>query len=276
MKKIITLFIFVAFAYSASAQYKTLNDYSALSIIKQDTVHFSQYYGKKVMIVNTASFCGYTPEFANLQQLYTQYKQYNFEIIGFPCNDFGHQDPYDDSTIYNFAVSNYGVTFKLMSKISITAADTAPIYKWLQRKNLNGKLNAKVTWNFNKFLIDEAGNWVGYYDSPVNPLTTGITNWIKSPSVLDVAPLDDTEELIRAAENFSGSSIDLTVNSSAPRHYTIAIYSVEGRLLSTIYDGMADNTQIINYDHSALSPGIYFIKVQSNGAQQTIKCAFVR
>ena len=126
----------------------------------EDTISFSQFYGKKVMVVNTASFCQFTPEFTQLEQLYTQYHQYNFEILGFPCNDFNSQDPHNDSTIIHFCTTGYGVTFQMMSKIFCVTGDTSPVYKWLQRANLNGVSDAHVGWNFNKFLIDEAGHWV--------------------------------------------------------------------------------------------------------------------
>ncbi len=273
MRKFITLFAGCYLAVSASAQYQTLHDFKALSI-QHDTIDFATYAGKKLMIVNTASFCGFTPQFTNLQQLYSQYKQYNFEIIGFPCNDFGQQDPYDDSTIYHFATTQYGVTFQLMHKISITASDTTPIYKWLQRKNLNGVKNAQVNWNFNKFLIDATGHWVAYYDSNVSPLNSAITNWIMAGTGVENLP--DGQEMVQLSENASGNSIDLNIIAPFPQHYAIDIYSLEGKNMGSIYNGIADDEQKINYNYSGLSSGVYFIVISSNGSRQTIKHAFVR
>ena len=155
----------------------SIHEFSALTI-RGDTISLSQYSGTKLMIVNTASFCGYTPQFADLQLLYESYRDYNFEIIGFPCNDFGKQDPHPETEILQFCIENYAVTFQMMSKVAIVKGDTSPIYQWLQRVDLNGVSDARVKWNFNKFLIDEQGRWVAQYPSKVSPLNTVITNWI--------------------------------------------------------------------------------------------------
>jgi glutathione peroxidase len=143
-----------------------------------DTINLSRFHGKKLLIVNTASYCGYTPQFADLQVLYDRYKASGFEIIGFPSNDFGKQDPGTNDEILHFCTSNYHVTFPMMSKVAIVNGDTSPVYKWLQRKDLNGVSDAQVKWNFNKFLIDEEGRWVAHYGSRVKPLDTLITGWI--------------------------------------------------------------------------------------------------
>lgn len=178
--KLFTLLVLLL-SVNAFAQ-STLHDYTVVNI-EGDTISLSQYYGKKVMVVNTASYCGYTHQYTDLQQLYTDYEQYNFVIVGFPCNNFSNQEPGADSTIADFCDS-YNVTFPMMSKIDIVSGDTADVYKWLQLGSLNGVQNAPVSWNFNKFLIDEAGHWVAHYLSPVDPQDTAITNWIMSPSVL--------------------------------------------------------------------------------------------
>jgi glutathione peroxidase len=161
----------------AAEQPSSLHQFSAVTITG-DTLSLSQYAGKKLMIVNTASYCGYTPQFADLQKLYEDYRGYGFEIIGFPCNDFGKQDPHSDSAILDFCTANYGVTFPMMSKVSIVKGDTVDIYKWLQRADLNGVSDAEVKWNFNKFLIDEEGRWVAHYPSKTKPADKAITDWI--------------------------------------------------------------------------------------------------
>ena len=271
MKKIFTILAICFVALNVSAQsILTFHDYSGATILG-DTIDFSQYYGKKVMVVNTASYCAYTPQYTDLENLYTQYHQYNFEIIGFPCNDFGSQDPHDDSTINQFC-NGYGVTFQMMSKIATISADTAPVYKWLQRADLNGVSNAHVAWNFNKFLIDEAGHWVAHYLSPTLPGDTAITNWIMSPSVISgVTPANDLSKLIHLiSPNPTNSSIDLLMNAAA-KSVTVAIYSVDGRLIENIYSGSTVSSQKISCSTVTLAEGVYFVKLNVNGVQQTIK-----
>ena len=183
MRKIVALFALCCIIFKGSAQnHSSLYEYSAKNI-EGNSINLSKYLGKKLLVVNTASYCGYTPQFADLEKLYTQYKKYNFEIIGFPCNDFGKQDPNSDSVINIFCTSTYNVTFQMMSKISIVKGDTAPVYKWLQSSKLNGVKTTHVDWNFNKYLIDEKGHWVKHFSSATIPLDTAITNWIKSPTV---------------------------------------------------------------------------------------------
>jgi glutathione peroxidase len=203
MKKILSLVIIFLFAFKISAQSQTtFHDYYAKTI-KGDSISLSQFKGKRVLVVNTASFCGYTPQFAQLEQLYTQYKSYNFEIIGFPCNDFGSQDPYEDSIIDDFCKDNYGVTFQMMSKVEIVKGDTAPVYKWLQNAKLNGVKTVHVNWNFNKFLIDENGHWVKYLKSTTLPNDTSIVNWILKPMGINDKPQNNDLVSIYNIEDIS-------------------------------------------------------------------------
>jgi glutathione peroxidase len=182
MKQILAaLIVFFIFNQGISQQLMNFHDLEAVTI-GGDSISLSQYAGKKLLVVNTASYCGYTNQFNDLEALYLQYGGDGFEIIGFPCNDFGGQDPHSDSTILDFCSSNFNVTFQMMSRISIKSGDTSAVYKWLQRANLNGVSDATVTWNFNKFLIDAEGNWAGYYDSPVAPGDPSIVNWINENS----------------------------------------------------------------------------------------------
>lgn len=176
MKKLLLTPVLFLFLSTVFAQ-MNLHSFRVENIFG-DSVNLSDYAGKKLMVVNTASFCGYTYQFAKLQKLDSLYQSYNFRVIGFPCNDFGAQDPFSDSVINSFCLNQYGITFPMMSKISIKTGDTAMVYKWLQKKSLNGVANAPVTWNFNKFLIDENGKWKRHLLSTVEPLDTAITNWI--------------------------------------------------------------------------------------------------
>lgn len=154
---------------------KNLHSFKAKTLEGKE-FDFASLKGKKVLIVNTASECGYTPQYKDLQSLYAKYSSKNFVIIGFPCNDFGGQEPGTGAEIKSFCQKNYGVTFQMMEKVSIS---TSPIYKWLTTKSENGVLDAVVKWNFNKFLIDEKGNLVKYLPSSVKPMDAEITNWIE-------------------------------------------------------------------------------------------------
>jgi glutathione peroxidase len=146
--------------------------------INGDDFPLSSLKGKKVMIVNVASKCGLTPQYAKLQELYDQYKDKNFVIIGFPANNFGAQEPGTNEEIKEFCSLTYGVTFPMMSKISVKGEDIAPLYKWLTSKAANGISDAEVSWNFQKFLIDENGHWVKTVAPKVLPDAEEIVTWI--------------------------------------------------------------------------------------------------
>jgi glutathione peroxidase len=133
---------------------------------------FATLKGKKIIIVNTASECGNTPQYKELEEMYKKYKSKNLVIVGFPANNFGAQEPGSDKEIKEFCTKNYAVTFPMMSKISVSGKDIAPLYKWLTQKNENGVLDAPVTWNFQKFLIDEKGNLVKSVAPKIAPLTS--------------------------------------------------------------------------------------------------------
>ncbi len=175
MKKIIiTTLTALTMAFTTSGT-KTLHDFKTTTLEGKE-FNFADLKGKKVLIVNTASECGYTPQYKDLQSLYAKYSSKNFVIIGFPCNDFGGQEPGTGKEIKSFCAKNYGVTFQMMEKVSIA---TSPIYKWLTHKTENGVLEATVKWNFNKFLINEKGQLVKYLPSSVKPMDAEITNWIE-------------------------------------------------------------------------------------------------
>lgn len=142
------------------------------------TIDFSKFKGKKILVVNTASKCGYTPQYEALQKVYNEYKD-KLVIVGFPANNFGGQEPGSDSEIQDFCKANYGVNFPMASKVSVKGADMAPIYKWLTSKAENGVLDAEVGWNFGKFLLDENGKLVAYYPSKVKPDSEEILKFVK-------------------------------------------------------------------------------------------------
>jgi glutathione peroxidase len=156
---------------------KTLYDFKVKSIDGRD-FDLSQLKGKKVLIVNTASKCGNTPQYADLEKLYETYKDKNFIIIGFPANNFMHQEPGTNEEIATFCKVNYGVTFPMMEKISVKGDDINPLYAWLTQKSQNGTLDADVSWNFQKFMVDENGHVVGYVKPSTKPMSDEIVNWI--------------------------------------------------------------------------------------------------
>lgn len=135
--------------------------------------------GKKVLVVNVASKCGFTPQYEELEKLYEKYKDRNFIIVGFPANNFKNQEPGSNEEIKQFCTATYGVTFPMMAKISVKGSDMAPIYQWLTQKEKNGVLDAPVQWNFQKFLIDENGHVVDVALTKESPFSDKIVNWIK-------------------------------------------------------------------------------------------------
>ncbi len=156
---------------------KTLHDFKVHDIFG-NIFDMSLLSGKKVMVVNTASKCGLTPQFELLEKLYGQYKDHGFVIIGFPANNFRNQEPGTNEEIMEFCQVNFGVTFPMMSKISVKGDDMAPIYRWLTSKELNGVMDVEVTWNFQKFLVDENGQWVGSLSPRESPFSDRVMEWL--------------------------------------------------------------------------------------------------
>jgi len=160
------------------SQHKTFHDFSAKTI-DGEMMDLSSLKGKKVLVVNTASKCGLTPQYKELEELYKTYGGDNFTIIGFPANNFMRQEPGTNEEIKEFCELNYGVTFQMMSKISVKGDDIDPVYKWLTSEKENGVMDSKVSWNFQKYLIDENGKLVDYVSPKKSPLSDKIVNWIK-------------------------------------------------------------------------------------------------
>jgi glutathione peroxidase len=147
------------------------------------TVPMSIFAGKKLLIVNTASKCGYTDQYALMQELYDQFGGEEIEILAFPCNQFGGQEPGTGEEIEAFCSTEFGVTFPLFEKVNVIGANAHPLFKWLQSQELNGKSDFKITWNFWKFLVDENGELVNAYGSSTLPTSEEIIQWISQPSL---------------------------------------------------------------------------------------------
>ncbi len=172
-------FLSSLFCLSSFAQTKSFYDFSATDI-DGHKVSLSQYKGKKVLVVNVASECGNTPQYAKLQELYEKYGGEKFTIVGFPANNFGEQEPGSNAEIKKFCTGQYHVTFPMMAKISVKGDDIDPLYAWLTTKSENGVLDAPVTWNFQKFMIDENGHVVGSVKPKTSPDTEEIMDWIEN------------------------------------------------------------------------------------------------
>lgn len=172
-----TPFFFLPFLFRGQPT-SSIHQFKATSI-EGKQIDFMDFKGKKIIVVNTASECGLTPQFKELQALYTTYKDSGLVIVGFPTNDFAHQDPGTNDEIHSFCERNYGVTFLMMQKISVKGNDMHPIYKWLTSKSQNGVMNSTVKWNFQKYLIDEKGFLVNVVSPWKKPDCSKILNWLK-------------------------------------------------------------------------------------------------
>lgn len=178
MKRIALALFFSLICVSMIQEDKKLHDFKVKDI-DGNTFKMSSLQGKKVLIVNVASKCGLTPQYEKLQALYEKYKDKNFVVIGFPSNNFKGQEPGTNEEIKTFCALNYNVNFPMMSKVDVVGEDKAPIYKWLTEKVENGKMDAEVQWNFQKFMIDEEGRLVDFVSPQEDPFCPKIINWIE-------------------------------------------------------------------------------------------------
>lgn len=173
----LTLIIFTSTILSAQNM-KSIHDFKVTDLYGEE-FDFSTLKGKKVMVVNTASECGLTPQYEQLQEVYEHYKDKDFTIVGFPANNFGAQEPGSDKEIAAFCKKNYGVTFPMMSKISVKGDDMHELYQFLTQKQQNGLEDSEVKWNFQKYLIDEKGHLAKVIGPQILPNDEGILNWIE-------------------------------------------------------------------------------------------------
>ena len=176
--KLSLIFLFMALTLTGFSQTSSIYDFKVKTLEGGD-FDFSTLKGKKIMIVNTASKCGFTPQYKDLEEVYEKYQD-NLIIIGFPANNFASQEPGTSTEIRKFCTDNYGVKFPLMAKISVKGDDMAPIYKWLTSKEKNGVMDSEVKWNFQKYLIDENGKLVDVIYSKDKPTSDKVIAWISS------------------------------------------------------------------------------------------------
>ncbi len=176
--KLILVFILFTISMTGFTQTSGFYDFKVKTLEGKD-FDFASLKGKKVMIVNTASKCGFTPQYKDLEEVYEKY-QGNLVIIGFPANNFMNQEPGSAADIRKFCTANYGVTFPMMEKISVKGKDMHPLYKWLTSKDKNGVMDSEVKWNFQKYLIDENGKLVDVFYSKDKPTSEKVIAWISS------------------------------------------------------------------------------------------------
>jgi len=158
---------------------KNFHDFTVESI-NGKPFDLAQFKGKKVLVVNTASECGFTHQYAQLEELYEHFHDADFEIIAFPANDFGAQEPGTNDEIAQFCKRNYGVSFPIMAKVSLKGSETHPVFQWLSQKSQNGVADIEITWNFQKFLIDENGQLVKSVAPAVSPMDDTVLGWIEN------------------------------------------------------------------------------------------------
>ena len=157
------------------------NNFYSIKVKDIDGKEFTldEYRGKTILIVNVASKCGYTPQYEGLEKLYEKYKSKDFVVLGFPSNDFLWQEPAEERAIKEFCTLNYGVTFPMFSKIEVLGKGQHPLYNFLTQEKTNPKFHGRITWNFNKFLIDKNGKIVNRFDSKIEPLSKEIVEAVQ-------------------------------------------------------------------------------------------------
>ena len=176
IRLLLTAIVFISFAFTTANKPALPTVYQfKVDGIDGKAIDLSAFKGKKILIVNTASKCGYTKQYTELEELYKKYKD-KLVVIGFPANNFGGQEPGTNAEIKEFCTGTYNVTFPMAAKISVKGDDIHPLYQWLTSKEKNGVLDAEVKWNFNKFLLNEKGELVAYFPSKVTPLSEVITS----------------------------------------------------------------------------------------------------
>ena len=171
---IIILVFTLLFSGSAASIY----DYKIKELNSEKVLDLSSFRGKKMLIVNVASKCGFTPQYEDLQKLSMQYED-QLVVIGFPCDQFMGQELNSEPEIRNFCTNNFHVTFPMTTVVEVKGDHQHPIYQWLTQKSLNGKGDYNISWNFNKFLIDEHGQLLEYFPSKVKPLDEAILKYLK-------------------------------------------------------------------------------------------------
>jgi glutathione peroxidase len=179
MKNLFILFVILSNSLIAQTMKQSIHQFKVTDLYGNE-FDFSALKGKKIMVVNTASECGLTPQYEQLQAVYEKYKNSNFVIIGFPANNFGAQEPGSNEQIADFCKKNFGVSFPMMGKISVKGDDMHEVYQFLTQQAKNGLENSEVLWNFQKYLLDENGFLVKVVHPKMLPNDEEILKWIEN------------------------------------------------------------------------------------------------
>ena len=171
------LLLGMGFLFAAKKVSNSIHQFT-IEALDGGTIDFSKYKGKYILVVNTASKCGFTPQYKDLQNMYELYGD-KLVVVGFPSDNFGNQEFGDNKEIAAFCEKNYGVTFPLTTKVDVKGEDMHPVYKFLTQKSNNKVLDATVSWNFNKFLLDKNGKMIAHFGSKVKPDSEEILNYIR-------------------------------------------------------------------------------------------------
>ena len=176
MKQLIALLMALASFSNINAQASIYD--IAINDISGKSIDLGAFKGKHILFVNVASKCGFTPQYAGLEELHQQFKD-DLVVIGLPCNQFGGQEPGAEKEIQQFCTKNFGVSFLLTEKIEVKGEEKHPLYNWLTDKKINGKSSSSVKWNFQKYVVDEKGEFVNYFYSTTKPLNPKLTSILK-------------------------------------------------------------------------------------------------
>ena len=173
------IILFMALFTSEATHSKSIHQFQIRALNSEEIIDFVQFEGKKILIVNVASKCGFTGQYKGLEELYQKYKD-QLVVVGFPCNQFLMQEPGSEEKIANFCSSKYGVSFPMSKKVKVRGKEAHEIYQWLTKADLNGKSDYKISWNFNKFLLDENGQIIDHFSSKTKPTDVAILSHLKS------------------------------------------------------------------------------------------------
>ncbi len=172
------MYILLLLSLLFSTANSSIHDYKIQALDSDQTIDLASFKGKKILIANVASKCGFTPQYADLEKLSIQYDD-KLVVIGFPCDQFLGQELDTEAEIRSFCTSEFHITFPMTTMVEVKGDNQHPIYQWLTKETLNGKGDYKVSWNFNKFLIDENGNLLAYFPSKVKPMDEEIVKYLK-------------------------------------------------------------------------------------------------
>ena len=174
---LVLLFIMTLTSTIATTDQTSIHQFKIRALDSEDVINFNDFAGKKILVVNVASKCGFTNQYEELEQLYQMYKD-QLVVVGFPCNQFLNQEPGSESDIATFCSTTFGVSFPMTMKVNVKGNDAHEIYQWLTQKELNGKDDYKISWNFNKFLLDEEGKMIDRFGARTRPMDEEITSYL--------------------------------------------------------------------------------------------------